>query len=86
MAFRIRTLNACNKIAAGMSPSRYMSLDGAKLVEIIKKLLPESNAQPEAVCRQLRAIGKANRWDMPRMTADQEGGYLRWLVVEVAKS
>jgi hypothetical protein len=34
----------------------------------------------------MRQIGKANRWDMPRMKPGEEEGFLRWLVVETAKT
>ncbi len=86
MAFKISTLNKCNRIAAGMSPSRYLSVSGPQLVEIIRLLLPESGGQPGAVCDQLVKIGRTCRWDMPRMTAVTEDNFLRWLVMEVAKS
>jgi phage FluMu protein Com len=86
MGFKVSTLNKCNRIAAKVSPSRYLSLDGPKVQEIIRLLLPESQGQPGSVCAQLRQIGKANRWDMPRMKPGEEEGFLRWLVVETAKT
>ena len=85
MAFKIRTLNKCLRIASTMNPKRYLSLDGRKLVEIIKLLLPESEGQPAAVCVQLVKIGRSYKWDMARMTSAQEEGFLAWLVMEVAK-
>ena len=85
MAFKISTLNKCNKIAAAMNPKRYLSADGPKLVEIIRLLLPESGGQPPAVCAQLVKIGRIHKWDMARMTSAQEEGFLLWLVTEVAK-
>ena len=84
MAFKISTLNKCNKIAATMNPKRYMSLDGRKLVEIIKLLLPESGGQPGAVCSMLVKIGRTHKWDMPKVPADTESAWLLWLVTEVA--
>ena len=86
MAFKISTLNQCNKIAATMDPKRYLSKDGSKLVAIIRRLLPESGGQPAAVCAQLRAIGKTYKWDLPRISAGGEASFLLWLVMEVAKT
>lgn len=84
--FKISTLNKCNKIAASINPKRYLSLDGPKLVEIIKLLLPESNGQPGAVCAQLVAIGRTYKWDLPRISTEGEAGWLLWLVMEVAQT
>lgn len=83
MAFKIRTLNKCLRIASTMNPKRYLSLDGPKLVEIIRLLLPESGGQPGAVCAQLVKIGRSYKWDMARMTTAQEEGFLLWLVMEI---
>ena len=86
MAIKISTLNKCNKIAATMNPKRYMSVDGPKLVEIIKLLLPDSKGQPGVVCAALVKIGRTHKWDMPRVPADAEASWLLWLVMEVAKT
>ena len=85
MAIRIRTLNKCNKIAATMDAKRYMSKDGAKLVEIIKLLLPEAEGQPGNVCAALVKIGRTHQFDLPRIGPQGETSFLWWLVMEVAK-
>ena len=80
MSFKISTLNKCNRIAAKISPTRYLSLDGPKVQEIIRLLAPESDGQPQRVCEQLRKIGRTHRWDMPRLDKGTEDSFLLWLV------
>lgn len=85
MAFRLSTLNKCNRIAATMSPKRYLSADGHQLLQIIRLLLPESAGQPGAVCAQIVKIGRTYKWDLPRIPAAGEASFLLWLVMEVAQ-
>lgn len=86
MAYRVSTLNKCLKVAATMDPKRYLSIDGAKLGEIIRILLPDSQGQPANVCAELVKIGRTYKWDIPLMSPETETGFLLWLVMEVAKT